>query len=184
MWWTTRAGRFGLALFGVGALAGALCTLLGLWLLSGLFVPVDLRIRVAAVLVIGVVAVARDRGWVQIALPQAARQIPREVLQRGPVRGALQFGFELGTCVRTYMTGSAPYVVAAGILLLAPHPAVVAVAACGIAVGRTLPLVQAVGADREQLFLRMTAVQRMLTTATSTLTLGCFAVLIAVVARD
>lgn len=183
MWRTTRAGRFGLAFFGFGALAGALCTLLGLWLLSGLFVPVDLRTRAAALLVIGVVAVARDRGLVQITLPQAARQIPREVLQRGPVRGAMQFGFELGTCVRTYMTGSAPYVVAAGILLLGPHPAVVAVAACGVAAGRTLPLVQAIGSDREQLFLHMTAVQRTLTTATATLTLGCFAVIVTVLAR-
>lgn len=175
MWRTTTAGRLSLAVFGLGTLCGALCTLFALWLLSGLSAPVDVRIRVAALLAIGVLAVARDRGWVQITLPQAARQIPREVLQRGPLRGAFQFGFELGTCVRTFMTGSAPYVVAGAILLLRPDPVLVAVAACGVAAGRTLPVVQAIGADRERLFLDMTAVQRTLTTATATLTLGCFA---------
>ena len=160
-------------MFALGALCGAMCTLFALWLLSGLSAPLSLRVRVLALLAIATIAVARDRGWVQITLPQAARQIPREVLQRGPVRGAFQFGFELGTCVRTFMTGSAPYVLAAAVLLLRPDPALIVMAAAGVAVGRTLPLVQAMGADRERLFLDMTAAQRTLTSATAVLTLGC-----------
>lgn len=160
-------------MFGVGTFLGALTTLTGLWLLSGLFTPLPALVASVLLAVIAVGAVARDLGWISVHLPQAARQIPREVLQRGPVAGALQFGFELGTCVRTFMTGSAPYVVAAAILLLQPRPVHVLAAAAGVAVGRTLPVLQAIGADREQLFVGMTAVQRSLTVATAVLTAGC-----------
>lgn len=175
MWRRTRTGRLSLAVFGLGTVLGALTTLTVLWLLSGLFTPLPPPVRVGLLAAIALGAVARDAGWISVRLPQAARQIPREVLQRGPVAGALQFGFELGTCVRTFMTGSAPYVVAAAILLLQPDPVHVVAAAAGVGVGRTLPVLQAIGADRERLFVGMTAVQRGLTVATAVLTAACVA---------
>jgi hypothetical protein len=183
VWRTTWTGRLSVATFGFGAWCGALCTLFALWLLSGLFAPIAPTVRAGLLLVIGVIAVVRDLEWISVPLPQAARQIPREVLQHGPVRGAWQFGFELGTCVRTFMTGSAPYVVAAAVLLLRPEPTEVAIAAAGVALGRTLPVVQAIGADRERLFADMTAAQRTLTVATAVLTLCSFAVLAATALR-
>lgn len=182
MWRTTWTGRLSVATFGFGAWCGALCTLFALWLLSGLFAPIATPVRAGLLLVVGLAAVARDLEWISVQLPQAARQIPREVLQDGPVRGAWQFGFELGTCVRTFMTGSAPYVVAAAILLLPPRPVEVAIAAAGVALGRTLPVIQAIGADRQRMFTDMTMAQHHLTVVSAVLTLCCFVALAAAAA--
>ncbi|MCF6525796.1 hypothetical protein HOY81_22360 [Streptomyces sp. JJ36] len=61
--------------------------------------------------------VLRDTGLLRLALPQNARQIPQHVLHRHLLGGALQFGFELGTGVRTYLSASTPYALAAAVLL-------------------------------------------------------------------
>ena len=53
-------------------------------------------------------------------LPQAARQIPREVFDRHPLSSSTRFGFALGTGVRTYLVSPVPYVPALAILLLGP----------------------------------------------------------------
>ncbi|MFD0428413.1 hypothetical protein ACFQ60_11025 [Streptomyces zhihengii] len=39
------------------------------------------------------------------------------MLRRHLARGAMQFGFELGTGVRTYVSASAPYAIAVAVLL-------------------------------------------------------------------
>ena len=91
---------------------------------------------------VALIAVGRDFGLIHLQLPQAARQIPQEALTLGPLASAFRFAFELGTGVRTYLTGSGPYVLAAAILLLQPNAPSVALAAVGVAVGRTLPVLQ------------------------------------------
>ena len=63
------------------------------WMLLGLLVSAVLS------------AVATDR----VALPQSRRQVPIAVFMNGVNRGALQFGVELGSGVRTYVTSLAPY---------------------------------------------------------------------------
>jgi len=90
-----------------------------------------------------VLGALRDTGRLRIPLPQNARQIPQHVLQRHLVRGTLQFGFELGTGVRTYVSASAPYVMAVAVLLSAgSYPAALATG-LGFGVGRALtPLVR------------------------------------------
>jgi hypothetical protein len=62
--------------------------------------------------------------------------VPLDVLQRGLVRGSLRFGVELGTGVRTYLSATAPYVLAAGLLLCGQHWPVAALAGLGFAGGR------------------------------------------------
>ena len=105
-----------LAVFTLGLLLGGTLAATVLWLLSGLAAPLPRSVRVAAILAVAVLGVAREAGWVRIPLPQNARQIPQEVLKYRIRRGALRFGFELGTGVRTYVSASAPYVVALGLL--------------------------------------------------------------------
>lgn len=78
---------------------------------------------------------ARDAGLISLRLPQNARQVPQDVLQRDLVRGALQFGFELGTGVRTYVSASLPYVAAIAVLL-AGEMDVALLAGVGFALGR------------------------------------------------
>jgi len=89
-----------------------------------------------------VAAVLRDLGAVRFWLPQNQRQVPQEVFGVGRSLGALQFGFEMGTGVRTYVTSTAPFIVLLGVILLADGDALVAVAAgFGFGLGRAaMPL--------------------------------------------
>ena len=75
----------------------------------------------------------REARLIRIPLPQNARQIPQDVLQRRLRLGTLQFGFELGTGVRTFVSASAPYVLALGLLL--SHQAFLPTAVVGTAFG-------------------------------------------------
>jgi hypothetical protein len=126
----------------VGLVLGGVLSGLVLWLLSGLASPMPPAVRYPAVLGFSLLGVLRDAGVVRYRLPQNSRQIPREVLRR-PVPGALRFGFELGTGVRTYLSATAPYVVAAALLLLTPGLPDAVLAGAGFGIGRAAtPLVR------------------------------------------
>ena len=71
-------------------------------------------------------------------LPENRRQVTQAVLGRGPVHGAAQFGFEMGTGVRTFMTSASPYLLASWLVLFAT-PWALLVSALGFALGRGLP---------------------------------------------
>jgi hypothetical protein len=132
-----------LGAFSVGLVLGGVLSGLVLWLVSGLASPLPAPVRYAAVLGFALVGVLRDAGVVRLRLPQNSRQVPREVLQRRLVLGALQFGFELGTGVRTYLSATAPYVVAVALLLLAPGLPDAVLAGAGFGIGRAAtPLVR------------------------------------------
>jgi hypothetical protein len=127
-----------LAVFTLGLLLGGTLTASVLWLLSGFAAPVPGPVRTGAILAVAALGVARQAGWVRIPLPQNARQIPQDVLRYRIRRGALQFGFELGTGVRTYVSASAPYVVAIGLLLAHQGPATTILTGTGFGVGRAV----------------------------------------------
>lgn len=85
-----------------------------------------------------------DLGVLKISLPQNARQVPEKVQLRGPKYGALQFGFEMGTGLRTFMTSALPHAVAFCALLVLPT-SLALVAGLGFGAGRTIvPLARAV----------------------------------------
>jgi hypothetical protein len=124
-------------------IAGGMLSGLVLGLLSGLSAPLPTPWRFAAIVAVAVLGLLRELGLVPIRLPQNARQVPQDVLQRDLRRGALQFGFELGTGVRTYVSASAPYVLAIAILLGGQHLLAAMLAGVGFGVGRALtPLVR------------------------------------------
>ncbi|TYB43029.1 hypothetical protein [Actinomadura chibensis] len=106
-----------LAVFTFGLLLGGTLSAAVIWLLSGLSAPLPGPVRAGAILAAAFLGVAREWGLIRIPLPQNARQIPPDVLQTHLRRGALQFGFELGTGVRTYVSSSAPYVLALALFL-------------------------------------------------------------------
>lgn len=62
-------------------------------------------------------ALGRELGILRLRLPQAARQVPERIRFSAPAEGAFQFGFEMGTGVRTYMTAVAPYILVLGLLM-------------------------------------------------------------------
>lgn len=109
-----------------------------LWLASGLAQPLPAPARTALVLLAALLALGRDAKLLSIPLPQNARQVPQSVLQRGLVRGGLQFGFELGTGMRTYVSATAPYVVAIALLLTGPDLPEALAAGIGFGSGRAL----------------------------------------------
>ncbi len=67
---------------------------------------------------------------------------PEVHLESPPLLGTLTFGFELGTGVRTYISASAPYLLALAILLATPLPTPSAIAAgAGFGIGRAAMIV-------------------------------------------
>lgn len=85
---------------------------------SGLVSIIPESLAKSMVVVAAVATLARDYGLVRFRLPQKERQVPQEIVRLGPGGASLQFGFELGTGMRTYLTAATPYAVAAAILLL------------------------------------------------------------------
>jgi hypothetical protein len=107
----------------VAAVAGALPQAL---------VPGPVR---AAVLGVAATAVlGRELQLWRFPVPENARLVPEDVQHRGHW-GALQFGFEMGTGMRTYSPSALPHLVLAAVVLVVPLPAALAVAA-GFAAGR------------------------------------------------
>jgi hypothetical protein len=99
---------------------------------------------------VALLGVLRETGAVTIPLPQNARQVPQDVLRHNPLRGALRFGFELGTGVRTYVSATAPYALAVAVLLGGQRLHVAALAGVGFGAGRAAtPLIRRASATVE-----------------------------------
>ena len=95
-------------------------------------VPAPVRsglLGVAAVVVLG-----RELGLWRFTVPENARLVPEDVQHRAHW-GALQFGFEMGTGMRTYSPSVLPHLVLAAVVLVVPLPVAPLVAA-GFAAGR------------------------------------------------
>jgi predicted lysophospholipase L1 biosynthesis ABC-type transport system permease subunit len=127
-----------LAVFTFGLLLGGTLSATAIWLLSGLFTPLPPAVRTWTILAVAALGVAREFGLIDLPLPQNARQIPPEVLQTNLRRGTLQFGFELGTAVRTYVPATAPYVLALALLLAHESLLVTLLTGAAFALGRAL----------------------------------------------
>ncbi|MEV4008710.1 hypothetical protein [Actinomadura sp. NPDC049753] len=127
-----------LAVFTLGLLLGGTLTATVIWLLSGLSAPLPPAVRAAAILAVAALGAAREAGLVRVPLPQNARQIPQDVLRARLRRGALQFGFELGTGVRTYVSATAPYVLALSLLLIHEDPLTTVLTGTAFGAGRAL----------------------------------------------
>lgn len=79
----------------------------------------------------------REVGIVHFKLPQNARLVPQKVVDAGPRAGALQFGFEMGTGIRTYVTSSLPYLLVLMVFLSASAMETL-LAGIGFGAGRAL----------------------------------------------
>jgi hypothetical protein len=107
----------------VGAVVGAL---------PQAVVPGPVRAVVFAVA--AVVVLGHELGLWWFPVPENARLVPEDVQHRGQW-GALQFGFEMGTGMRTYSPSALPHLALAAVVLVVPLPGALAVAA-GFAAGR------------------------------------------------
>lgn len=118
----------------LGGVASAACLLV-----VGSLVRVAAPSIVLAVAVVAWFAViaVREFGLLTFGLPQNARLVPESVFRHGRFFGPLQFGLEMGTGVRTYVTSGLPYV-AAVLVALAASPAGAVVAGVGFGLGRSM----------------------------------------------
>lgn len=83
------------------------------------------------------VIIVREVGIVSFGLPQNARLVPESVFRHGRFWGPFEFGLEMGTGVRTYVTSGLPYVLVPMIALFAGWlPALVG--GLGFGLGRTI----------------------------------------------
>ena len=114
--WRDR-GKYG---FSAGLLIGGVISALGIMLLGSLL-RWPLPVPVAAGLVIAWTAVilVRELGLVSFALPQNARLVPETVFRHGPVLGPMQFGIEMGTGMRNFVTSGLPYALLVALALVA-----------------------------------------------------------------
>jgi MFS family permease len=166
-----------LALFTVGLTVGGLLSATVLGLLSGLSTPVPLSWRYAVIVLVAVLGLLRETGLVTIRLPQNARQIGQDVLQRNR-RGVFQFGFELGTGVRTYVSATAPYVLATALFLAGQQLRVALLAGFGFGIGRALtPLVRRAAGDGDRWDADLRIRLRMITVGGSVVLLIALALL-------
>lgn len=98
---------------------------------------------VGVVALLGIEAILRDAGAVRLRLPEAQRQIPREVFSPRITLGMIRFGFELGTGARTYLIASGPYLIFALLVLVGSDAwRIMPFAGLGFGLGRAIaPLV-------------------------------------------
>ena len=85
------------------------------------------------------------RIW-RVPVPENARLVPEDVQHRAHW-GALQFGFEMGTGMRTYSPSALPHLVLAAVVLVVPLPAALAVAAGFAAARWVMPVVSNAWSD-------------------------------------
>lgn len=81
-------------------------------------VPSTVLLGVVAIL--AALVLMRELGVVSLPVPENARLVPEHVQRRGRVLGPIQFGFEMGTGMRTYSPSALPHLVLAAIVLAMP----------------------------------------------------------------
>lgn len=108
-------------------------------LLGQVFIQSWMPAALATILlvVIASVVLAHELGLVALPLPQNARQVPERVVEAGPRSGALQFGIEMGTGMRTFMTSSQPHLLISAVVLVA-SPVEALAAGVGFGLGRSM----------------------------------------------
>lgn len=117
---------------------GGLASATMIWILSGLVSARPDALAAVTVAAVGTVAVARELGLIEFQLPQNRRQVPQTVFYKGRYVAPLQFGFEMGTGVRTYTTAAAPYVLAMTLLMVGGSWLLAIAAGVGFGSGRAL----------------------------------------------
>lgn len=109
-----------------------------LWAGSGLSRVLSLDWRGSIFTFALAVAILRDLRILRFPLPQSQRQVPRSVFRKGSTIAAAQFGFELGTGLRTYLPSTQPHLLALGVWLLASGYLEALLAGLGFGLGRGL----------------------------------------------
>lgn len=110
-----------LAFFGVGLVLGAVSVAFIAAVVGGIaqaLLPVTGRL--GAVAVVGIAVLLREAGLIRLPVPENRRLVPEHVQTKGRIFGPIQFGFEMGTGMRTYSPSALPHLVLVAIVLVLP----------------------------------------------------------------
>lgn len=122
--------------FGFGLVVGGILSAATLVTIGSMLRPVLPGALVAVAVTVVFVGIAlREAGVFSLPLPQNARPVPETVFRHGPFWGPFEFGLEMGTGARTYVTSGLPYVLLLVVALVAPWQAAL-VAGFGFGAGR------------------------------------------------
>ena len=166
--------------FGLGLISGGLAVGAVLWFAGALLAWIPGGILIACAIAIGTLALLKDLGWLEVRLPENARQVPIDVMYRDPRITLVQFGFELGTGARTFVTAAAPYSVAATVVALHPPIGQVAIAGAAFGAGRLcMALMREVSRDADAWDSAFAARSRLVASLASLTALGVLAWLVA-----
>lgn len=126
-------------MFSLGLILGGIFTASLAWLMfGGLGRAVPALVKGGILLAGASLVVLRDYGALEISLPQAPRQVPSSIFRKGVPLASLQFGFEMGTGVLTYLTSTVPYLVLVAVVLYAAHYWFALLAGIGFGLGRAI----------------------------------------------
>jgi hypothetical protein len=103
--------------------------------------------RLGLVGLLAVVVLGNETRLWRVPLPQNGRQVPSSVIFDGGRLGAVRFGFEMGTGLRTFMTSSLPHLAALTIALYAQWPYALLTGAAFGAGRAVMPLVRMASGD-------------------------------------
>ena len=95
--------------------------------------PATVRFGVIAAAALFILA--GECGLHRVVLPHRRAQVPSTVIASGGDAGALRFGFEMGSGVRTHMPSNLPYLPLLAVLLVSTWPAAL-VSGLGFGLGR------------------------------------------------
>lgn len=92
-------------------------------------------VRTGLVAAVAVFVLAGELRLHRVTLPHRRAQVPSAVIGAGPEAGALQFGFEMGSGVRTHLPSNLPYLPLVAVLLVGSWVAAMT-AGLGFGLGR------------------------------------------------
>ena len=131
---------------GAGLVIGGLASATGALILGSLFRWSTFGFGWPIVFAVCGVLFLRELQLISFALPENARLIPQTVFRHGRYLGSFEFGFELGTGVRTYVTSSMPYALLVGLALVS-SPTEAVLTGVGFGLGRLMMTMSGVRYD-------------------------------------
>ncbi|WP_157254657.1 hypothetical protein [Nonomuraea typhae] len=136
---------------------------------------VPLPVRLASLGLLAGAVLLRELGLIRLPVPENARLVPEHVLERGRALGGIQFGFEMGTGMRTYSPSAQPHLVLAAVLLMLPWDGALA-AGAGFAAARWIMAAASIGHSEDGGWSDLWQIHaRLLAAATAIATVGSLA---------
>lgn len=134
-------------MFSLGLMLGALMAGLITGALGGLASVIPETVRLWTLAPVVVIILLFELAGRPLSLPQNRRLVPQDVIPRADFSGPLQFGFEMGTGVRTFTPTALPQMLVL-VIVLAGGLGPGLLAGLGFGVGRVLmPLSRALSGD-------------------------------------